>query len=402
MTFIRKTGTAFAALAALSLSVGGAAADDEIVIKWKGAPEISSADGKFKFKIRGRIMADYIYQDGDVAGYDYSDGTELRRARLGAEGQYGGFFKYKFEVDFAGDKADITDAYVQFKTKPAAITIGQQKHPTSLEEQTSSRYITFMERAAITDAFGFDRRIGASANFAGDNYTFKVGAYGQSAGDSSTKEGHLYGARGTFAPIAEKDRAIHLGASVFYRENADGDLTIRYRQRPQVHVSKRFVSTGSIAAEKDMFWGVEAAGVFGPFSVQSEYGQITAEAIGGGSDPKFNGGYVDASWFLTGEHRTYKANKGSFGRVKVQNPVGEGGHGAVQVAVRYDFLDLEDGAIMGGQQDSILFGVNWHLNNYVRAMVNYVYTDVSNSFAATESAPDDKINSLGVRFQVDW
>ena len=50
-------------------------------------------------------------------------------------------------------------------------------------------------------------------------------------------------------------------------------------------------------------------------------------------DPTFNGWYVDASWFLTGETRPYK--DGVFQRVKVKNPVtwSKGsGWGAWQIA----------------------------------------------------------------------
>ena len=38
---------------------GGGGEDLDLKVKWKGAPEFSSADGKFKMKVRGRIDADY-------------------------------------------------------------------------------------------------------------------------------------------------------------------------------------------------------------------------------------------------------------------------------------------------------------------------------------------------------
>jgi phosphate-selective porin OprO/OprP len=55
---------------------------------------------------------------------------------------------------------DITDAYIEYDgpvIEPGFVRIGQFKTPNSLEEQTSARFITFMERAAFTDAFDFDR-----------------------------------------------------------------------------------------------------------------------------------------------------------------------------------------------------------------------------------------------------
>ena len=65
--------------------------------------------------------------------------------------------------------------------------------------------------------------------------------------------------------------------------------------------------------------------------------------------PTYDGWYIDASWYITGETRNYEASTGEFGRTKVKRPVygGSGGWGAWQIAGRYDVLDLSDkGAAM--------------------------------------------------------
>ena len=70
---------------AAAASAGGG--DLDLKVKWKGAPELSSSDGKFKFKVRGRIQTDYnnIDQDFNVTGRPDVSAVELRRARLGVE-----------------------------------------------------------------------------------------------------------------------------------------------------------------------------------------------------------------------------------------------------------------------------------------------------------------------------
>ena len=62
--------------------------DLDLKVKWKGAPELSSGDGKFKIKVRGRLEADYNHVDQDTRSppFRMSRRTELRRARLGVEG----------------------------------------------------------------------------------------------------------------------------------------------------------------------------------------------------------------------------------------------------------------------------------------------------------------------------
>lgn len=374
----------------------------DLKVKWKGAPELSSADGKFKMKIRGRIYADYgnvsVKNNGVAVASEKVDATEFRTARIGVEGVLFKDIKYKMEADFAGDEVTVKDAYLQWNLKPVSLTFGQFKVPASLEEQTSSRYITFMERASFTDAFGLSRNMGIALGYANNDVTFKAGIFQGSNGSDVNEEGRTYGARVTYGPKMG-DVRVHMGASWFSRENDNGDNSIRYRQRPHGHLAaSRYVNTGSFAADKDTFFGVELAAIMGPFSAQAEYAWITADALDSSAeDASFNGGYVDLSYFITGENRGYK--KGAMGRAKVKNPVVDGGMGAWQIAVRYDTIDLNDAdaLITGGKQDTIILGVNWHLNDYTRFMANYSHSDIEDS---PEGVTD--VNAFGLRFQVDW
>src|SRR5262245_2627217 len=74
-------------------------------VKWKGAPELSSADGRFKMKVRGRLEVDYnnINQDTPITTFPDVSATELRRARIGVEGVAFYTVKYVLEVDFGGN-----------------------------------------------------------------------------------------------------------------------------------------------------------------------------------------------------------------------------------------------------------------------------------------------------------
>jgi phosphate-selective porin OprO and OprP len=103
--------------------------DLDLKVKWKGTPELSSKDGKFSFKVRGRVNVDYdgIDQDEAVTGKQDVSAAELRRARLGVEGVLFYDYIYKFELDFAGDKSAVKDAYVQYTGLPVDLTVGHFK-----------------------------------------------------------------------------------------------------------------------------------------------------------------------------------------------------------------------------------------------------------------------------------
>lgn len=380
----------------------------DLKVKWKGAPEFSSGDGKFKMKIRGRLYFDYgsvTVKDGAGTSIpaDKINGTEVRTARLGVEGLLFKNIKYKFEADFAGNKTTVKDAYIQYKFKPVSLKVGQFKHMNSLEEQTSSRYITFMERASFTDAFKLSRRVGIAAGTGGKNWTLNAGYFFEGFGSTngSANDENLFAARATFSPNIANGAKIHLGASFFSRNENGMVYGKQYKQRPHSHQAGKFVRSEKFDIDRENFFGLEAATIIGPFAAQAEWAWIkntlAASETATSKDPSYNGGYFELSYFFTGESRSYSGKKGTFGRTKVLNAVGEGGMGAWQIAARYDVIDLTH-ETFGEKQDTYLFGVNWYLNNHSRVMANYSHSVVKNNLGVT----NNKIDALGARFQVDW
>lgn len=409
-------------------SAPSASHDDgpDLKVKWKGAPELSSKDGKFKMKVRGRIETDYeaINQDQGITGQPNVSAAEIRRARIGVEGLLYGDWKYKLEIDFAHDETALKDAYLEYLglCEDLGIRVGHFKTFNSLEHLVSDRFITFMERAAFVDAYELDRQIGAGVVFDKEHYTLAAGVFGPHADDDSewlrnVKSG---AARVTYAPILNEDhtRVVHLGASWRTRHGAEdlrsdpilaNDQFFTYRARgADFHLADRFIATPEMF-DQDTFWGLEAAVVLGPWSVQGEYTQLHANVGGGfvGENPTYKGWYVETSYFLTGEHRNYE--HGIFERPKVLRPVSEGGPGAWQIAAKYDVLDLSDKAetiplcTTCGNQNTWLVGVNWWVNDYVRFMFDYNESSITGGFMNGANVNDGaKIRGFGTRAQVDW
>jgi phosphate-selective porin OprO/OprP len=393
------------------------AKDTDMEVSWGPSPTFKSKDGRFEAHVRGRLFVDGGYLDDEDGFYSSDNATELRAARLGVEGKAWQDFGYRLEVDFADDDVDITDAYIEYDgsvIEPAFVRVGQFKTPNSLEEQTSARFITFMERAAFTDAFDFDRRIGLGSGVGGDNWAITGGLFGQNAEDVANDEGYALAGRGHYALLEPfgSNSVIHLGASGRLRNlenDADSD-SVRYRQRPFFHFTDtRSVDTGDLAdAENDVFAGPEAALVVGPFSVQAEAGHTWLQRGGGAGDADgLWGAYLSASYFLTGESRNYDAKEGVFDRVKVDNPVFDGGPGAWELGARFDYIDLNDNSaeVRGGEQYTAIAGVNWYLNNNVRFMLDYALTNVYDARDAPDAAVDGSqnlIQGVGARAQVDF
>ncbi len=462
------------AAAAQTTADSAKGSDLDLKVKWKGAPELSSGDGKFKFKVRGRLMADYdhIDQDYNVTGRPDVSAVELRRARLGVEGVVWYDVKYKLEADFADNEVALKDAYVAYAgLKPkdwgiGEIRAGNQYVYNSIEEITSSRFITFLERPAYQEAFFLDRQIGVAILAGGEHWSFQTGAYGAPVAEATDylMDQNAYSARLTVAPINREvngvNQVLHLGASWRHRDEADNqragsafgsvndDQPFRYRARgADLHLADRFIATPFIGGDDDLV-NLEAAFVWGPFSMQGEYANLEVNSVNlpvpctgaffkcATVNPSYDGWYVDASLYLTGETRTYEAATGEFGRPKVKHPVlwgkGGGGYGAWQIAGRYDVLDLSDknSTLVGyngttggsaqacslcGDQNTWLIGVNWWLNDYTALKLNVTQTHIEgsnpvnafgvNSLGIGVAANQNKgadITGVGLRAQVDW
>lgn len=376
---------------------------------WKGAPQLADKDSGWSFKPRGRLQYDagWVGKPDGVTDRGLGFTNELRRARLGVEGTIPGGFGYKFEADFADNNVELTDAILTYDfTKGATLTIGQHNNFQSLEELTSSRFSSFMERAAFTDAFNFERRLGISATFATGDLTASAGVFTDNVTDLTNDDNNSmsFDGRVVFAPKMGETQ-LHLGGSAHFRDNrdlAEIGTTTRYRQRPFVHTTDtRFLATPALAVEKETSYGVEAAAIHGPFHAAAEAHWLKADRLNPAPSATFFGGYAEVGYFLTGETRGYK--NGIFDRTKVLKPVTDGGAGAFQINLRYDYLDLIDAGIIGGKQQGYEASLIWIPQDHVRFLLNYgrmVYDDAA--VVAAGGDRDYSIDVFGARAQVDF
>lgn len=356
----------------------------------------TSPDKTFSLKMGGRIMNDWAFFSADrevetVAG-ELKEGTEFRRARLYISGTLYQRVGFKAQYDFASGEAVFKDVYLDFKRimGKASLKVGHFKEPFSLEELTSSKYITFMERAMLVEAFAPSRNTGFFMHHATNRFTWGLGAFKDA--DSQGKGGDTWAFTTRLAgtPLYQHEGKVllHLGIAFSLRDPLDHK--VRVRTRPEAHLfPTRLVDTHTINSDGYQIAGVEAAGVQGPFSLQGEFIQGKVDLLEGTS-VTFQGYYLFVSFFLTGEHRPYK--KGAFSRVKPHQNLGQG-PGAWEIALRYSTIDLTDELVKGGEEENLTLGVNWYLNPYMRIMANYIYGDIIDL---------GKFHTLMMRFQVDF
>ena len=397
-----KAETAAQAAAAASATL--AAAPPPAPAPAPAPAEKLAKKGGWSFTPFGRLMVDAgtVNAPDSITDPGLGFANEVRRARIGVKGEIGGGFGYKTELEFADNTVEVTDAFLTYSDKGLEVTVGQHNNFQSLEELTSSRFTSFIERAAFTDAFGFQRRIGVSAQYAAKDVLVQGGVFTDNIDNLSSDENNSWGVdgRAVFSPKMG-DTQLHLGGSVHYRDLNQSATSVRYRQRPSVHFTDtRFINTGNIGAESEFGVGVEGAMVAGPFHAQAEgYWQTASRP--GLENPTFFGGAIEAGYFLTkGDSRTYKDHK--FDRNKPKSEVGEGGIGAVQLNVRYDYLDLVDAGIIGGTQNAYSLSLIWTPTDYTRFLASYTRNEYDNAAILAGTDTSYNVDALAVRAQFDF
>ena len=328
-------------------------------------------------------MADlgWAHAEGKGAsGADIGQVWDWRRLRPYVSGTVADKLDFKIETEFSGPKFQWMDLYLRLKDIPGVgdATIGHFKEPFGLENLTSSADTTFLERG-LPDALTPGRSLGVMFHDSvfKEQVTWALGVFRSFADEvhfPNGRGGEAWALTGRATWLAWQDKktddVFHLGAAYSFRSPLDD---ASYRQRPEANLVDYLTDTKTFHVDATHLVGTEAAWVRGPFSLQGEY--MAALADRPDDDVAFlDGAYVQASYFLTGEHRPYDRQAGVFKGPVPLKPFPTKGIGAWEIATRYSFLDLRDPDLSDDARllQDFTIGLNWYLNPNVRVEWNYV------------------------------
>ncbi len=416
------------------------------------AKKKSDAAKKPTFQINGRIHLDSwsFLRESDGIGFfenpnpaspdfgnDPQDRFVFRRIRLEMKGDILETMLYRIQLDFNNPaEPEYKDVYLGFQELPfnQFFIIGNQKRPLGLDHLNSSRNNVFMERPLVVEAFNEDaRRVGAAFYGHTDDDSLNW-AYGMYTLENSANSGRIIGdslqlsanARVSGTPwydsYSDGRGYYHWGlAGMLARPDGDDGPADqnqnegRFRTRDEARTDQRWLDTGRIAgAQWYEILALESMLNLGPFQLTGEYQttwlQRDNTTTGTGPDVHFQGAYLYASYFLTGEHIPIDRQTGTIGRVKpfenfflVDRCDGGCGHGwgAWQVAARFSYLDLTDADILGGVGYESSFAVNWHWTAYSKLQCNLSYSDIQDH-RSVGGYTDGNAWILGTRLAIEF
>jgi len=396
-------------------------------------------DGAHYFNIKNGMLVD---GKPTMAG-----GVSMRRVRMAVKAEVTKDWYGEVDVNFANGVFELEDAYVMYTgLKGLEFKAGNFKEDFSMDQTTTSRYSTFMERPMVVQTFAPSRHIGMNVNWIGLSFLrASAGVSWQLVDNGDTrfnveefnKQGKGMGANFTgkivWMPWGSKEfYGLHIGYNGSYRhakktdDDRDGASAIGrgylgnyFSTRNSTAICRiKYISTEYYGVKYDYLHGMELAGYKDGLRLQGEF--IANHSVMDPNHPRptanletklFWGYYAQVSYMLFGGKQRYDVTQSEF-----TQPTRGRKWGDVEVMVRWDYLHLNSKDLYGGSGQNLALGTVFHVNNNVKMMLNYqisrndkyagnkgramIGRDANGNYTAATSGPSAAVSDFGVRFNV--
>lgn len=376
----------------------------------------SSDDGEYRWWFDSRIQLDgAMYFENKNA---MSNGFTFRRLTFAMKSLLAKDWEAELDLDFAEQvstksQLELRDAWIKYTVPDVNLSFqaGHFKEPFGMERLNSSRLLTFLERSSISNALPLGRRVGLSGRYWTDYAQITAAVMGHEMGTRIDKgqkdEGFSTNLRMSVAPINNHGMNLHIGLAGSYKTpDATADLnanTIEISSRTETYVSNpKLLHSGDIA-DVNYYnrYGAELAFIMGSFYAQTEYMGAKIIRWYGKEDVDMSGGYLTATWIVTGETRYYYVDEGEVGPIETPTH----SWGALELAARYSITDLNDipSGIHGGESNQLMLGVNYYPNRNIKLQFNYSQVDLD-QYATRKGnlIGNDDHSFIQMRFQASF
>jgi phosphate-selective porin OprO/OprP len=348
-----------------------------------------SPDQRYRFWFDLRISMDAAVFDGRTLN-PIGNGMMMRRARLGVKASLTEHWYGEFDVDVAKSTVEVKDMYLAYLNRGLRIQAGNFKENLSLERNTTSRYLTFLERPIVTNLLIPDRNLGLQASYRAPSVVAFGGIHFQDMEEAemvTTREDNnnnfgqnegysLDGKVILYKLNRDATQGVHLGGAYSYRTPKTDDVlnTVRFDGRMVSYVNrKKYLDTDRITdVAHHTITAAELAAFYRNFRVQGEYDRVAVTRTGDLAKATFSGWYVAGSWLMFGGQYHYDKEDGEFTQPGRGRPLGD-----LELAARYEYANLTSGDILGGAGEATTLGLNYHVNHNVKIMFNvgFLHTD---------------------------
>ena len=339
---------------------------------------------------------------------DYADpignGVSIRRARFAIKAQVDKNWYGEFDMDLADGLVELKDAIVRYTgVKNLELQVGNFKENFSIQRNSSSRYLMFLERPMVCSALAPSRHLGFNAKYDNPWIWASAGIFAQEGAGAEEitnvqdnnkdfgrgisflrNTGYSVTTKVVFRPLCNLDNAgLHIGAAYSYRTTkgsmATGEWgTYRASARNSTSINrKKYIDTNNLKDyDYNNLWTVEIAGHWGGLRYEAAYIGDNVHFKDTKLTNDFGGWYVQAGYLLFGGKQRYDSKGAKYTRAIRGRKWGD-----LELCARYEYCNLNDtresakALVYGGSAEAYTIGLNWWVTNNVRMQLNYQFNN---------------------------
>jgi phosphate-selective porin OprO/OprP len=355
-----------------------------------GVLVFESKDKDYKLWYDMRVQADGQMFFGEKYN-EIGNGASIRRARFAAKANVTKNWYGEIDVSFANGVLELEDAYIAYDFLNGLTSrVGNFKERFSMSQTASSRYLNFMERSMVVNTFAPSRHIGWETAYSGKRFLAVGGIFFQEIEDAELRtyvednnkdygrdEGISLTGKFVLQPFTSTDYGLHLAYAYSYRTPKTSVPTgeygmARFSTRSLSSINrKKFLDTDLIPNQKhDLRSNIELAAFYKGLGLQSEIINNRTVRKNNLESLDFGGFNVQGVYMLFGGRQVYNRAEGEFTQPDKGKKWGD-----IELALRYDYITLNDKEITGGSAEGFTAGLNFYTAKNVKFQLNYSYVN---------------------------
>lgn len=370
------------------------------------AMRAQSDEPTLKLTPTGRILMDgALYASPDKE--DFKDGLGIPDVRLGVKAKYGKWGA-KIDVGFAYGKVGLKDLFIEYDfDQQNLLRGGSFIHQYGLQSATSSSMKITFEEPLSNSVFNCSRQIGLMYVHSEDKYLGTASAHVEPQSVVLTpnqlgQEGYGIMSRQVFRPLHNDGNVVQVGISggfVTPNTGSDNHNTFGFATNFPTRVDKvQAIGVTMDDAMNQWKFTPELLLATGPVALEAQYFFNRVNFRNSLHSWTGQGAYATLRGLLTGGHYGYAMADGG-----LATPA----KGACELVVGYNFTTLNDKkaqqrvgndivtGIYGGSANTLSATLNYYINKYMLARLNYTYTHTYNN-----ATLNTDLNAFQVRLQI--
>lgn len=324
---------------------------------------VVSKSNNFEWRMMGRVFFDggVFFNDNGGLG----NGFQVNDLRLGTQILFLQDWNVKMELGYGDEKISLKDVYINYKAGEHNIRLGYYHEPFGVDRIGSTNF-KFIETSSADKTFGSSRKLGVSYIYNQTYFNFMGGVFsdGNINKANQLNQGYTLSAKFIGRPVIGEGRLLHLAIAPRFSNNSK---EIRFNGGVPTSLlsgeDNRFVSATIDRVINQWKMEAELIAIYRKWYVEGHY--LMAHVNRAGVE-NYNGqgGYVQGGYMILGEKQNYNPATGM-----VANPVPK----SLEILCRYNRTNLNDAGIMGGRLSDVSVAMNYFINKYIAARINYVH-----------------------------